>query len=770
MTAATMSHPVRAVGRGDGTGMHHHDAGLRGDATSPHPGGAGPHPRSAHKTAIRPGGGAAARTFETRTGIKAPRIVAWEITRRCNLHCAHCRAWAEDECYQGELSLEQCKAVIDDIARISDPILILTGGEPLLRDDIWEIIDYAHAAGLHPVIGTNGTLIDDDTAARIYEHGISRISVSLDFPDAEGQDRFRGKPGAFDETISGIRCAERHGIGVQVNTTITKMNRGYIEDLHDLSEELGAVAFHPFLLVPTGRGEELFDVELTPDEYEEVLTWAYHRQKTSPMHFKPTDAPQYYRIIRQMCAHEGREVTPETYGMEALTRGCLGGITFCFISHTGDVQPCGYFDMQLGNVLETPFSRIWEKSPVFDDLRHYDRIKGKCGACEYRGVCGGCRARALAATGDYLSEEPYCSYIPGRMLESEILDIVQSDFPLTHAPFESIAGMIEEKRGWGVSPTRVSEVLGGLVRNGAIRRVGALFNSHKLGYVSTLCAVSVPDDTEEIERVASIVNSYPGVTHNYLRNHEINVWFTLIAHGRDHSRQIIAEMEERIGYGPIFDLPAEKIYKLRVDFGNHVARSSAAGSPLAFDAGDPFSKALVRWADGNILLGGSPMEGSGDAVQSNLELLSNPYAHAAELLNDSLGRDDITEGLVIDTLLGWKGSGVIRRFGALVNHRKIGYSHNIMTVWDIDDASVDAAGGLFAEERSVSHCYARPRAGSWHYNLYAMVHAKSPEEAQANIERLRDSLSARGIDSCDMLDLESTRELKKVTMAYFCES
>ena len=182
--------------------------------------------------------------------------------------------------------------------------------------------------------------------------------------------------------------------------------------MHDLAQDLGAVAFHPFLLVPTGRGEDLVHVELSPEEYEEVLLWAYGCQKTSPMHFKPTDAPQYYRIIRQQCALEGRQVTPQTYGMEAMTRGCLGGITFCFISHVGDIQPCGYFDMQLGNVKERPFSQIWTESPVFDDLRHYDRLKGKCGACEFKEYCGGCRARALAATGDYMAEEPYCAYVP----------------------------------------------------------------------------------------------------------------------------------------------------------------------------------------------------------------------------------------------------------------------------------------------------------------------------------------------------------------------
>ena len=360
----------------------------------------------------RPGSGAAAQAFEARTGIKAPRIIAWEITRSCNLACAHCRASAHCEPYPGELSLDECKKLMDDIASITDPILILTGGEPLMRPDIWEIIDYAHELGMRPVIGTNGTLIDDEMAAKIAAHGIPRVSLSLDFPDAAGQDAFRGKEGAFEETLAGLRNLRAHGVGVQVNTTVTKMNKELVQEIHDLALAEDCAAFHPFLLVPTGRGEDLVDVELTPEEYEEVLTWAYNCQKTSPMHFKPTDAPQYYRILRQQAAAEGIQVNPQTYGMEAMTRGCLGGITFVFISHVGDVQPCGYFNMQLGNVKETPFPEIWEKSPVFNDLRDYSKLKGKCGACEYRGVCGGCRARALAATGDYLAPEPYCAYIP----------------------------------------------------------------------------------------------------------------------------------------------------------------------------------------------------------------------------------------------------------------------------------------------------------------------------------------------------------------------
>lgn len=386
-----------------------HPAGI------PKGGHPGAHPGSAAGRGMRPGGGEAAAAYKERTGIQAPRIIAWEITRSCNLSCAHCRAAAEFGAYPGELSLEEIKAVIDDIASITNPILILTGGEPFMRPDIWDIIDYAHEKGCMPVIGTNGTTITEDIARKMGEHGITRMSVSLDFPDAARHDIFRGQEGSFEEAVRGIKRAQEHGVGVQINTTVTKQNAETLEEIHDLALELDAVAFHPFLLVPTGRGESLRDIELTPEEYEEVLTWAYYKQKTSPLHFKPTDSPQYYRIAHQKAREEGSRVTAEQYGLEAMTRGCLGGITFCFISHVGDVQPCGYFDMQLGNVKEQPFSEIWTNSKVFADLRDYSLLKGKCGACEYKGVCGGCRARALSATGDYMDEEPYCAYIPRSM-------------------------------------------------------------------------------------------------------------------------------------------------------------------------------------------------------------------------------------------------------------------------------------------------------------------------------------------------------------------
>ncbi|ACV22199.1 Anaerobic sulfatase-maturating enzyme [Slackia heliotrinireducens] len=717
----------------------------------------------------RPGAGPAAQAYEERTGIKAPKIVAWEITRSCNLACAHCRAAAHCTPYPGELSLDECKAVMDDIASITDPILILTGGEPLMRKDIWEIIDYAHEKGLHPVIGTNGTLIDDETAKKIAEHGIPRVSVSIDFPDAEGQDAFRGEKGAFEGTVEGIKNLQKHGVGVQINTTITKMNNLLVDDIHDLAQELGAVAFHPFLLVPTGRGEDLIDVELTPDEYEEVLTWAYNRHKTSPMHFKPTDSPQYYRIMRQQAALDGIKVTPETHGMEAMTRGCLGGISFVFISHVGDVQPCGYFDMQLGNVKETPFSEIWTNSPVFDDLRHYDRLKGKCGACEYKSVCGGCRARALSLYGDYLEEEPYCAYVPRKFAEDRVMDIIQTGFPVCENPYASMAERL------GFHEEDVRGAVERLYKKGTIRRIGASFAAAKLGYVSSLCAMRVPEG--RVDEVAAVVSEYPQVTHNYLRNSEYNLWFTVIARDLQVKRDILAAIESACGL-PVLDMPASKTYKIRVDLKkgagssykkprslkaaqDEAARPSADVAPTyepgpAFDPCDPFDVELVRWSQGDIARVGG-------------KLVDAPYAEGARQLSEALGRE-VTEAQVIKRLGEFAGNGEARRVGAIVRHRKMGFSVNGMTVWNVPDEQADAAGAVLAASPHVSHCYARPRTGGWNANLYGMVHAQSDEEMAAFAAELAAALTDAGVDFEGPQVLVSTKEFKKTSMKYFDEA
>ena len=222
-------------------------------------------------------------------------------------------------------------------------------------------------------------------------------------------------PGAFDGAVQGIRNCLDAGVEVQINSTITKLNVHHLPALLQLSEDLGAVSFHPFMLVPTGRGKELEEQELPPEEYERALEWMYDAQQQSDLFMKPTDVPHYWRVMRQRAKAQGRklEVHPHSHGgMNTLSRGCLAGIGFCFISHRGDVQGCGYFDKVAGNVREQTFPEVWRDSPLFNELRDFDGLKGKCGACEFKKVCGGCRARAYEATGDYMAEEPYCAYVP----------------------------------------------------------------------------------------------------------------------------------------------------------------------------------------------------------------------------------------------------------------------------------------------------------------------------------------------------------------------
>ncbi|MGZ4199440.1 MAG: radical SAM protein, partial [Thermoleophilia bacterium] len=309
----------------------------------------------------------------------------------------------------------ECLALVEQIAATGAPILILTGGEPLLRPDIFAIAEAARAAGLRPVMAPNGTLITAAAAARMKAAGIGRISISIDFPDAVEHDRFRGCLGAFDSALQGMRRAQDAGIEIQINSTITRLNVGHLPRLLALAEALGAVSFHPFMLVPTGRAKELAEQELGPDDYERTLNWIYDAQGSSPLFFKPTDVPHYWRVMRQRAKADGTrlEVHPHAHGgLNTLSRGCLAGVGFCFVSHVGEVQPCGYFDKSAGNVRRQSFGEVWHKSPLFADLRDLEALKGKCGACEYKRVCGGCRARAFECSGDYLAEEPYCAYVP----------------------------------------------------------------------------------------------------------------------------------------------------------------------------------------------------------------------------------------------------------------------------------------------------------------------------------------------------------------------
>jgi AdoMet-dependent heme synthase len=342
------------------------------------------------------------------------RLVAWEVTRTCNLACIHCRAAAQDRPYENELTTAESFKLLDEIQTVASPIIILTGGEPLLRPDIFEIAAYGNQKGFRMTMAVNGTLLSLDTAKKMQVAGIQRISISLDGATAESHDAFRQVSGAFEGALRGVRFAKDAGLDFQINTTITKQNLHELSAIQELTVSLGAVAHHIFLLVPTGRGKDLIEQGIDAEQYEQTLHWFYEQRDQVPLQLKATCAPHYYRILRQRAKLEKRSVDFKTFGLDAMTRGCLGGVGFAFISHTGQVQPCGYLELNCGNIREQSFREIWENSSVFKDLRDFGKYRGKCGRCEYAKVCGGCRARAYEKTGDYLAEEPLCLYRPGK--------------------------------------------------------------------------------------------------------------------------------------------------------------------------------------------------------------------------------------------------------------------------------------------------------------------------------------------------------------------
>lgn len=358
------------------------------------------------------------------------RLIFWELTAACNLKCKHCRAEAQECKIAGELTTEQIINTARSIREYADPIMILTGGEPLVRKDFFEIAAECNSLFSRVALATNGTVVDEPTAKKIKAVGIQRVSISLDGSTAEVHDEFRGQRGSFDNAIKGGKLIQQQEISLQINTTVTRSNYDDLENILQLALDMEVDAFHVFILVPVGCGVEIADDQrIDPDKLENALKWLFEKsmELKDKIHIKATCAPQYYRLMHQMSKEAGVKPSsghpggkpPATSdhvghghsnGMSAMTRGCLAGSAVCFISRIGDVQPCGYLPVKVGNILESDFKDIWENSEVFNNLRDVKTLEGKCGACGYRKLCQGCRARAYAETGNYLSEDPDCIY------------------------------------------------------------------------------------------------------------------------------------------------------------------------------------------------------------------------------------------------------------------------------------------------------------------------------------------------------------------------
>ncbi len=345
-----------------------------------------------------------------------PKWIAWETTQRCNLKCVHCRCSSDMEAAAGDFTTEEAKKLIDDISEIAAPVMVLSGGEPLLRPDVFEIAKYGTSKGFRMCMATNGVLVTDEVCEQMKAADIKMVSLSLDGPTAEVHDNFRQCEGAFAGVERAAALFRKHGIKFLVNSSFTKRNQAHIGATFRHAKELGATAWYMFMIVPTGRGEEIMNELISKEDYEEILDWHYEQEKLeNDILMRPTCAPHYYRIVPQMAKAEGvkferRSLTFSTGG----GKGCIAAQSICLIDCFGEVKPCSYFPLSAGNVKKTPFKTIWFESPLFQELRDFKRYKGKCRRCEFLNVCGGCRARAYAVTGDYLQEEPFCNYLPVR--------------------------------------------------------------------------------------------------------------------------------------------------------------------------------------------------------------------------------------------------------------------------------------------------------------------------------------------------------------------
>lgn len=322
-------------------------------------------------------------------------IVSWNTTNACNMYCDHCYRDAGCKAEE-ELSTAEAKTMLEQIAKAGFKIMIFSGGEPLLRPDIVELAAYAKSLGLRPVFGTNGTLLTVEMAKNLKEAGAMGMGISLDSLDSGKHARFRRYENAWEETVQGMRNCREVGLPFQIHTTVMEWNSAELEDLTDFAVREGAVAHHIFFLVPTGRAVSIEEESLRAEAYEEVLSRIMRKQLTVDIELKPTCAPQFMRIAKQL-------------GVDTrFSRGCLAGTAYCIISPKGQVQPCAYLNIPLGDVRETPFDEIWRNNPVLQELRTLD-YKGGCGTCEYKKLCGGCRARAAYYNnGDYMAEEPWC--------------------------------------------------------------------------------------------------------------------------------------------------------------------------------------------------------------------------------------------------------------------------------------------------------------------------------------------------------------------------
>lgn len=353
----------------------------------------------------------------------APFTIAWEVTRACAFACKHCRANAQHQRDPNELTTEESYRLIDRLVEFGSPILIFTGGDPMMRRDLFDLIAYAAQKGLRCSLTPTATALPTiERLACAKEAGVRRIALSLDAPTPETHDEFRQVAGSWERTMRILHNAREVGLSVQVNTTVSTFNVDQLPDMVPFIQEVDAVQWSVFFLVPTGRAQAQYMIPA--QKHEDVFNWLYELSLQAPFDIKATAAPMYRRVAIQRKKTESTSDQAVTFqgagfqyadGLHRPTKGVNDGNGFLFISHLGQIMPSGFLPIDCGNVRDQDVVDVYRHHPVFKNLRNYEKLKGKCGFCDYRDVCGGQRGRAYGVTGDYMETDPACVYEPGKI-------------------------------------------------------------------------------------------------------------------------------------------------------------------------------------------------------------------------------------------------------------------------------------------------------------------------------------------------------------------
>lgn len=346
---------------------------------------------------------------------QTPFLVIWEVTQACDLACRHCRASAQPARNPFELNTDEGFRLLDQVRRLGSgtgagPLMVFTGGDPLKRPDLFELLTYSAAIGLRTTVTPSATPLLTYGAIRDMKRaGVCRLAVSLDGADAVAHDSFRGVSGSYERTIEALTSARAIGLETQINTTVTRLNKDRLAEIAAIAAAVETRLWSVFFLVPTGRGQ--LEDDLTASEYEQVFRFLHQTAKTASFDIKTTEAPHYRRFVAQHAHGEGRLSAQPASAIQRQS-GIRDGNGMLFISHTGEVFPSGFLPLTAGNIRQTPLATLYRETPLFRVIRDHDRLGGKCGGCEYRKICGGSRARSYAISGDWMGEEPRCEYIP----------------------------------------------------------------------------------------------------------------------------------------------------------------------------------------------------------------------------------------------------------------------------------------------------------------------------------------------------------------------